>query len=213
MGFKAFDYPKPPTLIKHLIQQSTKRDDIILDFYAGSGTTGHSTLILNTEDGGNRRFILVSDTESTNHEPDKNVCRDVAAIRLKRVIEGYHKTEGLPGNFAYMKAIRTPMDMLHDKIQHEQIWYALQLIHFDSISVYKEDKSLQSVSSNTLRLIYLPELTTEVLTLLNKTLANSRMHACIYTWRPAVVEQKCLYEHLTIEQIPEFLIDRFGGNI
>ena len=59
-----FDYPKPVSLIKDLIKLVTKPSALVLDFYAGSGTTGHAVLQLNREDGGNRKFILVTNNES-----------------------------------------------------------------------------------------------------------------------------------------------------
>lgn len=102
MGSKAFPYPKPMTLISSLLAQSARSDDTVLDFFAGSGTTGHAVLALNAEDGGNRKFILCSSTEATPKEPAKNLCRDVCAERIRRVMDGYGKTEGLGGDFAYL---------------------------------------------------------------------------------------------------------------
>lgn len=58
-GSKVFSFPKPTTLIKHLINVSNDTNGIILDFFAGSGTTGQAVMDLNAEDGGNRKFILV----------------------------------------------------------------------------------------------------------------------------------------------------------
>lgn len=107
MGDKAFPYPKPLSLIKGLLSQATRPGDIVLDFFAGSGTTGQAVLELNAEDGGLRRFILCSSTEATDKMPDKNLCRDVCAERLRRVIagyggkSGYSLTEG--GEFAYLQ--------------------------------------------------------------------------------------------------------------
>ncbi|MBV5332889.1 site-specific DNA-methyltransferase, partial [bacterium] len=72
-----------------LLQQATRPGDIVLDFFAGSGTTGHAVLELNAEDNGQRRFILCSSTEATHKEPEKNLCRDVCAERLRRVMRGY----------------------------------------------------------------------------------------------------------------------------
>lgn len=79
----------------------------MLDFFAGSGTTGQAVLDLNAEDGGQRRFILCSSTEATTKEPDKNLCRDVCAERLRRVIAGYGGKPGYTleqgGEFAYLQ--------------------------------------------------------------------------------------------------------------
>ena len=65
LGSKAFQFPKPINLIRNLLRQATRPDDVVLDFFAGSGTTGQAALELNLEDGGARRFILCSSTEAT----------------------------------------------------------------------------------------------------------------------------------------------------
>lgn len=76
----AFPYPKPTTLLSYLIDRYPKDDITILDFFAGSGTTGHAVMKLNAEDGGTRKFILCTNNEN-------NICRDVTYERIKRVIE------------------------------------------------------------------------------------------------------------------------------
>ena len=76
-----FETPKPVRLIKRIIQLSCNKDDIILDSFAGSGTTAHAVLEMNKEDGGNRKFILV--------EMENEIARNVTAERVKRVIKGY----------------------------------------------------------------------------------------------------------------------------
>ena len=107
MGDKAFPYPKPPSLIKGLLAQATRPGDIVLDFFAGSGTTGQAVLELNAEDGGKRKFILCSSTEATDKTPDKNLCRDVCAERIRRVMQGYAGKPGFDlqqgGEFAYLQ--------------------------------------------------------------------------------------------------------------
>ena len=81
-GESKFDTtPKPARLIQRALQISTDKDSLILDSFAGSGTTGHAVLKQNAADGGNRRFILV--------EMDDNIARNVTAERVRRVAQGY----------------------------------------------------------------------------------------------------------------------------
>lgn len=82
-----FDYPKPTSLIKQLINTLNKKDIVILDFFAGSGTTGQAVLELNKEDGGNRTFILCTNNEKTDTNPN-GIAYDVTSKRLKRVMTG-----------------------------------------------------------------------------------------------------------------------------
>jgi len=85
-GEKKFNTPKPTQLIKWIISLHEDEDALVLDSFAGSGTTGQAVLELNKEDGGNRRFILV--------EMESNVCRNITSERLKRVCLGYTKPDG-----------------------------------------------------------------------------------------------------------------------
>jgi adenine-specific DNA-methyltransferase len=78
-----FQFPKPSPLIEHLISQITKQDSLILDSFAGSGTTAHAVLALNAKDGGNRKFILC-ETE--------DYADTLTAERVRRVIRGYDYT-------------------------------------------------------------------------------------------------------------------------
>jgi adenine-specific DNA-methyltransferase len=81
-----FDTPKPVELIKFLIKHSCDDEAIVLDSYAGSGTTGHAVLDLNKEDDGNRKFILV--------EMEDNIAKDITAERVKRAIKKYDYKDG-----------------------------------------------------------------------------------------------------------------------
>ena len=98
-GVKVFDYPKPVSLVKYLVSFLAEPNSIILDSFAGSGTTGQAVLELNKEDGGNRKFILVQMTEANDAEPDKNIARDITAERIKRAIKKYDLNSG----FTYYK--------------------------------------------------------------------------------------------------------------
>ena len=85
-----FDTPKPIRLIKQLIKWcNTKDNDIILDFFAGSCTTGHAVMELNKEDGGNRKFICIqmpekTDTKSEAYKKGYEKISDIGAERLRR---------------------------------------------------------------------------------------------------------------------------------
>ncbi|MEE0997114.1 MAG: site-specific DNA-methyltransferase [Paludibacteraceae bacterium] len=86
-GGKLFDYSKPTKLLYNLIKCSSDVDAIILDFFAGSGTTGHAVLDLNKQDGGNRSFILCQLNEKTETTPN-GIAYDVTSKRIKRIMTG-----------------------------------------------------------------------------------------------------------------------------
>lgn len=75
-----FRTPKPMRLIKEFVRAASTKDSIVLDFFAGSGTTGHAVMDLNQEDGGRRSFYLVNNNEN-------NICRRITYERLKKVME------------------------------------------------------------------------------------------------------------------------------
>jgi adenine-specific DNA-methyltransferase len=86
-----FITPKPTRLIQRILQIASDKDSLILDSFAGSGTTGHAVLALNKQDGGNRKFILV--------EIDDKIARDVTRERVARIAQGYKNAKGedVPG--------------------------------------------------------------------------------------------------------------------
>ncbi|MDI6751394.1 MAG: site-specific DNA-methyltransferase [bacterium] len=105
-GDKRFDYPKSLYLVMDILKITSKEDSVILDFFAGSGTTGHAVLELNKEDGGNRQFILCTNNENNNGNGHGGVAQGVCYPRIKKVIGGYkdlsgNSTAGLGGNLRY----------------------------------------------------------------------------------------------------------------
>lgn len=103
-GKKGFNYPKSIELVSEVVRAISSEDDTILDSFAGSGTTAHSILNLNNDEGSNRKFILI--------ELEEDIAKNVTAERIKRVISGYEiqkqngtseKVEGLGGGFRYCK--------------------------------------------------------------------------------------------------------------
>lgn len=91
-GQPPFDSPKPTRLLKQILRLGSNNESIILDFFAGSGTTLHATMQLNSEDGGHRKCILVTNNEN-------NICEEVTYERNRRVIQGYTNAKGeeVPG--------------------------------------------------------------------------------------------------------------------
>ena len=87
---------KPIKLIKQLISLHPNKDAMVLDFFAGSGSTGHAVLEQNKEDNGNRKFILCTNNEN-------NICEEITYKRLYNVINGYDKHEALGNNLRYFK--------------------------------------------------------------------------------------------------------------
>ena len=84
-----FDYPKPSSLIKELVGGATffNRDAVVLDFFAGSGTTMHATMELNKKDNGHRQCILITNNEN-------KICEEVTYERNKKAITGYTNLKG-----------------------------------------------------------------------------------------------------------------------
>lgn len=110
------DFPFPKslyTVIDFVAGASrNKKNAVVLDFFAGSGTTGHAVLELNKEDGGDRQFILCTNNEDNNGNGYK-IAEDICYPRIKKVIKGYknsknEKVEGLGSNLKYFKTDFVP---------------------------------------------------------------------------------------------------------
>ena len=124
-----FATPKPSLLIQRVLQIATDKDSLILDSFAGSGTTGHAVLKQNAEDGGKRRFILV--------EMDTGIANNVTRERIKRVADGYtnakgQAVEGLSGGFQFCRLSAEPLFNADGQIRSdvkfaqlaEFVWFA-----------------------------------------------------------------------------------------
>ena len=104
LGTDVFSYPKSIYLLLDFLKVTSKKDSIILDFFAGSGTTGHAALLLNKEDGGNRQYILCTNNEN-------GIARDVCQPRVNAVIKGHPDLPdltGVPSNLKYYKTDFVP---------------------------------------------------------------------------------------------------------
>lgn len=120
-----FEYPKDESIIRRLLEAVTSGDDIVLDSFAGSGTTAHAVLALNKQDGGNRRFILIE-------------CEDyidsTTAERVRRVIKGVPSAKdesleaGLGGTFSYFE--------LGNPLQRESLLRDKDLPNYERLASY-----------------------------------------------------------------------------
>lgn len=215
LGNKDFDYPKPLSLIQAFVRQTTSEQDIVLDFFAGSGTTAHAVLAQNEEDESERRFILVSSREETEEEPEKNVCRDVCARRVQRVIDGYSapmrqgtkQIAGLSGDFAYLRTRRIPVGSLLE-IDHSQVWTALQLAHRDTLVPFTNTPLLWAGDENE-AICYVPRFRKADAPALREAVQASTA-VTLYSWQPQFVQQQISAPHVTHLPIPETLALRFG---
>ncbi len=171
-GKKVFDFPKPATLISYLINFVCSPDSIILDSFAGSGTTAHAVLNLNKKDGGNRKFILVE---------MEDYAEDITAERVRRVMRGYgegkNAVAGTGGAFDYYE-LGEPMfnddKKLNENIAEEEIReyiyytetkhplerkrteaakYLLDIYHATGYYFYYEKDCLTTLSIDTLNII------------------------------------------------------------
>ena len=148
MGGKKFDYPKSLyAVIDCLKVGNAKKDTIILDFFAGSGTTGHAVMKLNAEDGGSRKFILCTNNEN-------NICRDVTYERIKRVIA----KEDYKASLKYFKVDYLPIsDKLYYEYADELLLHIRELVELENginfngnaeIAIVLTEKELDDFTQN-----------------------------------------------------------------
>ncbi len=116
-----FDNPKPKDLIKHLCEIVSKEDDIILDFFAGSGTTGHAVMALNAEDGGNRKFILCQiDEPIKESKPAYQFCTEnglppvISSITIERLQRAGEQIGKGDTGFKVFDSVDTPKLTIED---------------------------------------------------------------------------------------------------
>lgn len=146
---KNFSFPKPINLIKYIVGISTAKthNAIILEFFAGSGTTGHAVMKLNVEDGGSRKFILCTNNEN-------NICRDVTYERIKRVIA----KDDYKASLKYFKVEYLPIsDKLYYEYADELLLHIRELVELENginfngnaeIAIVLTEKELDDFTQN-----------------------------------------------------------------
>ena len=135
---------KPVKMLKQFINYHKGKDITVLDFFAGSGSTGHATLALNAEDGGHRKFILCTNNEN-------NICREITYQRLKTVITGTRKdgskySDGLPGSLKYFKTDFIPIsEKMYYEYADDLLLHVRELVELENAVNFDKDKTVAIV--------------------------------------------------------------------
>lgn len=147
LGTKKFDFPKSLFLMRDIFKLISPRKATILDFFAGSGTTGHAVMKLNAEDGGSRKFILCTNNEN-------NICRDVTYERIKRVIA----KDDYKASLKYFKVDYLPIsDKLYYEYADELLLHIRELVELENginfngnaeIAIVLTEKELDDFTQN-----------------------------------------------------------------
>ena len=208
-GEKAFNYAKPVSLIRELVRQSTSDDDLVLDFFAGSATTAQAVMEVNASDTGSRRFIMVSSTEATADAPDKNICRDVTAERIRRLnAAGTGKYADLSAEFAYLRTREIDFEALNAELAPAEAWAALEAMHGLPLTRYDASRAWNDHVSDGVTLI-LADRTDDALIARLRDLATAHANAFVYSWTPGQLKTALGPVDFEIRPVRETLVTRF----
>ncbi len=206
-GESTFDYPKPVSLIRELVRQSTGPDDLVLDFFAGSATTAQAVMELNAEDGGSRRFIMVSSTEATEDDPDKNLCRDVTAERIRLLnASDDKKYADLAAGFAYLRTHEIAFEDLDYDLQPADAWAALEAMHDLPLTLYDGQAAWNLHEGETTALVLVDRFDPGLLEWLQD---RDRQNLFVYAWAPGQIAQHLDGTHVDIRPVRDTLVKWF----
>lgn len=206
-GSKAFNYAKPVSLVRELVRQSTGPNDLVLDFFAGSATTAQAVMELNAEDGGGRRFVMVSSSEATEDEPDKNICRDVTAERIRRLNRNDEKKyTDLAAGFAYLRTHEIAFEDLDYDLQPADAWTALEAMHDLPLTQYDAEAAWNVHEGDDTALVLVDRFDPALLDWLD---GRDLQNLFVYAWAPGQIAQHLEGTHVDIRPVRETLVKRF----
>lgn len=197
-----FDTPKPTRLIQRILQIATNKDSIVLDSFAGSGTTAHAVLKANQEDGGQRKFILIEMMDYTD---------SITAERVKRVIQGYGEgrkaVAGTGGNFSYYELGQPLFDgeNLNEHVGSDKIRQYIYFMetHQPITEIHDAEPYYLGSYYDTAYYFYYQQ---QAITTLNwdflKTIKTKAEHYVIYADVCSLSEEELGRCHLTFKKIP-----------
>ncbi len=175
-GEEIFTTPKPVELLRRIAHLSADSDSIILDSFAGTGTTAHAVLHLNKQDGGKRKFILVQQPFDTkeNEQAKFNICEKITAERVRRVSKGHsyktqtgktEKVAGLSGSFSYACLSAAPLfgefrDFDNNLPAYEEVakyvFYTETSQHWNPVNMQRKSGKIGDHSGTSFYLLYSP---------------------------------------------------------
>ena len=207
-GIIGFPTPKPSRLIERIIQIASDKDSIILDSFAGSGTTAHAVLNMNKADGGNRKFILIEMMDYAD---------SITAERAKRVIKGYgedkKKVEGTGGNFSFYElgekmfldngTFNPDIDL--EKIR-EYVWYTETRTEYMSIQSDDTKYYLSKYNDTAYYLYYEKERVTNLDNDFLEQIKTKADYYVIYADLCSISEKKLQEYNITFKKIPRDIV-------
>ncbi len=207
LGSKQFDFPKSLHLLKGEVKLTTKQNSVVLDFFAGSGTTGHAVLELNKEDAGNRQFILCTNNEN-------KIAEEVTYPRVKNVIKGYGNVAGLGGSLRYYKTKLVDVEKLQkvpDEKRLSLTYQAGEMIALRENTFNEIEKSdwWQIFSSKTKTVaIYFQEDKQKLRELVAKLSDQEQVVLYVFSWsKNEYTNEFAEYTNIRVEDIPEPIIE------
>ena len=213
LGEKIFDYPKSVDMMEWVVSKHKNKSALVLDFFAGSGTTGHAVVKLNSKDGGNRRFILCTNNED-NNGGGKKIATDICYPRIKKVIEGYSDVEGIPSNLFYYQTDLVDIEQIHkvpDEAKIRVTYQAGEMIGVkeDTLNeIEKNDWWQIFVGQGRATAIYFKEDKARLAELVEK-LEKKNIPTALYIFSWGKNEYKGEYssQNIRIEDIPEPILE------
>ncbi len=208
---KAFQFPKPSKLIHSLLAATCSRGDLVLDFFAGSATTAQAVMQLNAEDGGDRRFVMVSSTEATAEEPAKNLCDAVTAERVRRLNASDDPAyANLNAPFGYLRMRRLKWEDVDYDLTAAETWAALETLHGLSLTPHDASAAWSEHVSDQVTLILVERVDAGLVERL-RDLNARRAPAFVYAWAPGQVTAAAGPLDIEVRSAREALVGRFRG--
>jgi adenine-specific DNA-methyltransferase len=218
LGDSIFDYPKSLYLVLDVVKLMAKKDAIVLDFFAGSGTTGHAVLEANKIDGGNRKFIICTNNEN-NNGGNGGIADSVCYPRIKAIIKGYknkkgEKVEGISSNLAYYQTDLVDIEQIHKVPDEAKIRITYQAgemiaVREDTLNEVEKNEWWQIFEGNQeLTAIYFKEDKAKLENLIDK-LEKKNLPVALYIFSWGKNEYKGEYssQNIRVEDIPEPIIE------